>query len=165
VIFGPGDGLFCRFAELLGIMPVLPLARPNARFAPVYVGDVAEALARIAGDPHTAGKTFQLYGPETCTLIEIVRTTRDALGLRRLVVPLPDGLGYLQAWSGEWLPGKPISRDNFHSLKLDSVGTEDGLKALGIAPARIGPLLPRVLGFNPHQRALDRARARHELVP
>jgi NADH dehydrogenase len=63
VIFGPGDGLFCRFAELLGVLPVLPLARPNARFAPVYVGDVSEALARIADDPHTAGKTFQVYGP------------------------------------------------------------------------------------------------------
>jgi NADH dehydrogenase len=84
--------------------------------------------------------------------------TRDALGLRRLIVPLPDGLGYLQAWSGEWLPGKPISRDNFRSLKLDSVGTEDGLKALGIQAARIGPLLPRVLGANPTQASLDRAR-------
>jgi len=162
VIFGRGDGLFCRFADLLGLMPVLPLARPNARFAPVHVGDVAEALARVADDPHAAGKTFQLYGPETCTLIEIVRMTRDTLGLRRLVVPLPDGLGYLQAWSGEWLPGKPISRDNFRSLKLDSVGTEDGLKTLGIAPARIGPLLPRVLGANPHQRSLDLARARRD---
>jgi NADH dehydrogenase len=162
VIFGRGDGLFCRFADLLRMLPVLPLARPNARFAPVHVGDVAEALARVADDPHAAGKTFQLYGPETCTLIEIVRMTRDTLALRRLVVPLPDGLGYLQAWSGEWLPGKPISRDNFRSLKLDSVGTEDGLKALGIAPARIGPLLPRVLGANPHQRSLELARARRD---
>ena len=160
VIFGRGDGLFCRFATLLGMMPlVLPLARANARFAPVFVGDVAEAMARIVDDPHTVGKTFQLYGPDTYTLGELVRMTRDALGRRTAIVPLPDGLGYLQAWAGEWIPGKPISRDNFRSLALDSVGTEDGLQALGVVPARVVPGLPRVLGADPHQASLDRARA------
>ena len=165
VIFGPGDGLFCRFAELLGMMPlVLPLARPNARFAPVHVGDVAEAIARVAGDPHTIGRTFQIYGPDTYTLIELVRMTRDALGRRTAIVPLPDALGYLQAWAGEWLPGKPISRDNFRSLALDSVGTEDGLAALGITPARVVPGLPRILGADAHQAVLDRARTSRQHV-
>jgi NADH dehydrogenase len=140
-------------------MPVLPLARASARFAPVYVGDVAEAICRCVDDPHTSGKTFQLYGPEVMTLGEIVRMTRDALGLKRAIVPLPDGLGYLQAMAGEWLPGKPFSRDNFASLKLDSVGSEDGLKALGIIPARLSTELPRCLGGDWRQVQLDRVRA------
>jgi NADH dehydrogenase len=159
VIFGPGDGLVCRFAQLLRLMPVLPLARANARFAPVYVGDVAEAIARCVDDPHSAGRTYQLYGPEVMTLGEIVRMTRAALGLERAIVPLPDALGYLQAFAGEWLPGKPFSRDNFASLKLDSVGSEDGLKALGITATRLGTELSRCLGGDWRQIQLDRVRA------
>ena len=62
VIFGRGDGLFNRFAQLLRIAPVLPLARANARFAPVHVGDVAEAFARALAHPHTIGHTYELFG-------------------------------------------------------------------------------------------------------
>ena len=160
VIFGPGDGLVSRFAALLRLAPVLPLARPQARLAPVAVQDVVAAIARGVADPETAGRIFELYGPEALTLIAIVRAIRDAMGLHRLILPLPDALGRVQARLGEFIPGKPISRDNFLSLLLDSVGREDGLAALGIRAQPFRAALPALLHDHGRQARYDAARAR-----
>ncbi len=145
VIFGDGDGLFFRFADLLRIAPLLPLARAHAKFAPVFAGDVAEAFARALAHPRTAGQIYELAGPRTIELGELVRWTARLIGKRRVVLPLPDALGYAQALVGEWLPGKPISRDNFRSLKLDSVAREDGLAALGIVATPMEAVMPALL--------------------
>ena len=158
VIFGRGDGLFFRFASLLRIAPVLPIARANARFAPVYVGDVAEAFARALAHPHSIGHTYELFGPRTISLREIVEWTATLTGKRCWVIGLPDALGYLQATVGEWLPGKPISRDNFRSLLLDSVGEKDGLGELGIVAMPMEMIVPAMLGADAHQRRLERFR-------
>lgn len=160
VIFGDGDGLFFRFARLLAVAPVLPLARARARLQPVFVGDVAEAVARVVAHPHTAGHVHELGGPSTITLGELVRRTARMCGLRRLVLPLPDALGWMQAAIGEWLPGKPISRDNFRSLALDSIAREDGLGALGIVATPMDIVMPALLGGRSRARALDRLRRR-----
>lgn len=157
VIFGAGDGLFFRFADLLKIAPVLPLARAHAKFQPVFVGDVAEAIARAIAHPHTAGHVYELGGPRTIELGELVRWTARLTGKRRLVLPLPDALGYVQAAVGEWLPGKPISRDNFRSLKLDSVARDDGLAALGIVATPMEIVMPALLA--PRRPTAGRATA------
>ncbi len=146
VIFGPGDGLFTRFGALLRLAPVLPLACANARFAPVYVGDVVEAFARALRDRHAVGEVYELYGPEVFTLGEIVKLSARQLGLRRLVIPLPDLLGRMQGLAFDFVPGKPFSSDNFRSLQTDSVGGIDGLHRLGIAPTRVAAVLPDILG-------------------
>ena len=146
VIFGPGDGLFFRFASLLRIAPVLPLARAGAMFQPVYVGDVAEAFARALVHPRTAGQVFELGGPRSIALGELVRWTARMMGRRRWVIALPDPLGAVQARVGEWLPGKPISRDNFRSLGTDSIARSDGLGALGIVATPMEVVVPRLLG-------------------
>jgi NADH dehydrogenase len=146
VIFGPGDGLFARFGALLRLAPVLPLACANARFAPVYVGDVAEAFARALRDRHAIGEVYELYGPDVFTLREIVKRSARQLGLRRLVVPLPDVLGRLQGLVCDFVPGKPFSSDNYRSLQTDSVGGIDGLHRLGITPTRVDAVLPDILG-------------------
>jgi NADH dehydrogenase len=161
VIFGPGDGLFYRFANLLRMTPALPLARAGAKFTPVYVGDVAQAFARAIAHPHTAGHTYELFGPRVITLFELVRWTAALIDKRRWILPLPDSLGYLQAAVGEWLPGKPISRDNFRSLKIDSVGTQDGLAALGIVATPMDVIVPPLLQGDDWQRRLDRYRTLH----
>jgi uncharacterized protein YbjT (DUF2867 family) len=161
VIFGPGDGLFFRFASLLRIAPVLPLARANAKFAPVYVGDVVEAFARAIAHPHAAGHVYELFGPRVITLGEIVRWTAEIIGKRRWIIPLPDALGAVQARVGEWLPGKPISRDNFRSLKIDSVGTTDGLAALGIVATPMEIIVPPMLRGDGRQRRYDLFREHH----
>ena len=155
VIFGPGDGLFDRFAGLLRLAPVLPLARAQARFAPVYAGDVVQAFARALEDPASFGQTYELYGPDTLSLADIVRLTARHLGLRRAVVPLPDALGRAQAALFDFVPGKPFSTDNFLSLRRDSVGGIDGLYRLGIERTPIQAIVPRQLGADPRQRRLD----------
>ncbi|MDW8478688.1 MAG: complex I NDUFA9 subunit family protein [Xanthomonadales bacterium] len=158
VIFGRGDGLFFRFARLLRLLPVLPLARPGARFQPVFVGDVAEAFCRALTDRGTVGATYELGGPEVLTLAEIVRYTARELGLRRLVVPLPDWAGRLQGLLFDFVPGKPFSSDNFRSLLLDSVVSEDGLERLGIAKTPISAVMPALLRGLGRQSELDRCR-------
>ena len=152
VIFGDGDGLFFRFASLLRVAPVLPLARAQAKFQPVHVGDVAEAFARALAHPHTHGHVYELAGPRTIELGELVRWTARMIGKHRLVLPLPDTLGFMQATLGEWLPGKPISRDNFRSLKLDSIARDDGLAALGIIATPMESVMPDLLAPFPHRR-------------
>lgn len=159
-IFGPGDGLVTRFDGLLRVAPVVPLPRPRAKMAPVYVGDVAEAIARCVADDASMLHTYELYGPETWALIDIVRAIRDARGRRRAVLPMPDALGRLQAQVAQFAPGKPFTPDNFRSLLTDSVGTVDGLAQLGIHPQRLSTWLPRLLGPSVRQSRLDAARAR-----
>lgn len=155
VIFGPGDGLFGRFASLLKLVPALPLARANAKFAPVYVGDVADAFARALQDAASVGQTYELYGPQTLTLAQIVRYTARHLGLRRAVLPLPDALARIQAAICDFVPGKPFSTDNYLSLKIDSVGGIDGLHRLGITPTAIDAIVPAQLGLCVRQRRYD----------
>ncbi|MEW5833799.1 MAG: complex I NDUFA9 subunit family protein [Pseudomonadota bacterium] len=159
VIFGDGDGLVGRFAKILKMTPVLPLARAQSKMAPTWVGDVVEAIARcVADDGQSSGQVFELAGPEVLTLGAIVGAIRDAAGLRTRILPLPDALGRLQAQFAELLPGKPFSRDNFLSLRTDSVAKTAGYAALGIVPQPFTPWLPRLVGGLPRQRRLDAAR-------
>jgi uncharacterized protein YbjT (DUF2867 family) len=161
-VFGPGDGLVSRFAGLLRLTPVLPLPRPQAKMAPVYVGDVVEAFARSIANPQLSlGRRFQLFGPDTLTLIDIVRMIRDAAGLHRGVIGMSDALGVIQAMLAGLLPGKPFTLDNFRSLLTDSIGSDSGLAALGIHPHALTPMLPHLLQRPEHQRRLDHARAEH----
>jgi NADH dehydrogenase len=146
VIFGPGDDFVNRFAGLLRMIPAgLPLARPGARFAPVWVEDVIAALLRTLDDDATAGEIYQLCGPDRYTLREIVCLIRDELGLRRAVIGLPDWASRLQAAVCDFVPGKPFSTDNYRSLALDSVCSVNGLARLGIHPQSLTAMLPRYL--------------------
>jgi NADH dehydrogenase len=158
VIFGPGDGLFSRFKFLLSFSPVLPLARAGAKFAPVYVGDVVAAMAQTLDDPSAHQQTYELYGPEVMTLAEIVRYTARGMHLKRLVIPLPDVLGRLQALAMDFVPGKPFSTDNFLSLKTDSVGGIDGLYRLKIDKTPVAAVIPQILFPLGKQSRLDRYR-------
>jgi NADH dehydrogenase len=162
VVFGEGDGFVFRFLKLLKMAPVLPLAQPHAKFAPVYVGDVAGAIRHCLTDRASIGRIYELYGTDTLELAELVRMIRDAAGLRRAVLPLPATLGHLQAMVAELIPGKPFSRDNFNSLGIDSVGSRDGLAELGITPRRFAAMLPVLLGSHDRTRRLDAARLTQE---
>jgi uncharacterized protein YbjT (DUF2867 family) len=145
VIAGPGDGLFCRFDKLLRLAPALPIGRADAKFQPVWVGDVAEAFARALDQSACIGESYDLVGPDVMTLAQIVRLAAKARGRHRVVIALPKALGKLQADVGELLPGKPISRDNWRSLQLDSVSFNDGLRKLGIPPTAVASKLDEIL--------------------
>jgi NADH dehydrogenase len=159
VVFGPDDSFINRFASLLRRLPVLPLPCPNARFAPVFVDDVALAFATALTDSRTHGATYELCGPEIYSLEELVRLLRGWLNLHRLIIPLPDALGHLQAWVGEYLlPGKPLSLDNFASLGVASVCSTDGVRALGIEPLALSTIVPTYLGSGGYAQRLARLR-------
>ncbi|GAB6042928.1 complex I NDUFA9 subunit family protein [Endothiovibrio diazotrophicus] len=160
VIFGPEDSFFNRFAALMRLLPgPFPLACPNARFAPVYVGDVAEAFARALDDSATFGKRYELCGPQEYTLWELIDYTSDQLELCRPVLPLPDVAARLQAMVMEFVPGKPFSLDNYGSLQTPSVCKENGLAALGIEPTPLDAVVPRYLAGRGERNA-DNSRRR-----
>lgn len=161
VIFGPGDGLFERFASLLGLLPALPLARADARFAPVYIGDVAEAIALALERDALVGEVLELGGPRVMTLGEIVKYTAQQIDATRLVVPLPNVFARMQAFAMDFVPGKPFSTDNYLSLAIDSIPHHDGFAKLGIKPTPVEAVVPEYLGRS-KQRTLDRYRSRRE---
>lgn len=145
VVFGPRDGFLNRFARLLRWSPgVFPLACPHARFQPVYVDDVARALVQAIGEHRTFGQTYSLCGPRIYTLREIVEYVARLAAVRTRVVGLHPTLARLQARVAEFLPGKPFSRDNLESLKLDSVceGASDLTDFFGIRPMPLEDVAP-----------------------
>ncbi len=158
VIFGPDDSFMNKFAQLLKLSPVLPLARPNARFAPVYVGDVAEAFSKSIDDASTHGKTYQLCGPRVYSLRELVTYVRDQLGLRRSIVGLPDPVARMQARVFDFVPGKPLSTDNLRSLMVHSICDSDGLGELGIDAESLEAIAPSYLGGSRRAATYDRLR-------
>ena len=137
IIFGPDDNFLNQFANLLKRAPVLPLACPNARFAPVFVDDVVAAFEKALEDDATIGQSYELCGPRVYTFKELVEDTARMLGLKRLVVGLPDSLARLQAKIFGMLPVKIFTMDNYLSLQIDSVCDCNGLEALGIPPSSV----------------------------
>ncbi len=122
VIFGEDDSFFNRFAGLLKLMPLaFPLACADAKFSPVYVKDVARCFVESINKPQTHDQRYDLCGPQTYTLKELVSYTSQQLGLRRWIIPLPDFIAQVQALVLEFFPGKPFSIDNYYSLQIDSV--------------------------------------------
>lgn len=156
VIFGLGDSLTNRFAGLLRLSHgFLPLARPHARFAPLWVCDVVEAFVRTLHDRRTIGKCYELCGPDVMTLADLVRATAAAANLPAHLIPLPDFLARMQAFVMDFVPGKPFSTDNYKSLTIDSVCKQDGCASLGIRPAHMQAVIAGYLGDHSLQRQLD----------
>lgn len=147
VIFGQGDGCYSRFATLLALSPlVFPLACAHARLQPVYVEDVARAMAGSLRDRGAAGQRYDLVGPRVYTLQEMVEYTAELCGLRRRVIALSDSASRLQARLMEFVPGRPFSTDNLLSLSVDSVSDDNALPRLGIDPTSVESVVPRYVG-------------------
>lgn len=146
VIFGRGDSFLNLFAQLLGVVPVVALASPDARFQPIWVDDVARAFVDCILNDETEGKSYDLCGPNVYTLRELVKYVGEITGNRRPVLGLNDRLSYLQAMVMEWLPGPVLSRDNYYSMKQDSVCACPFPPVLGFEPTAIEAVVPRYLG-------------------
>ena len=140
VIFGPEDRFLNLFAQLAALLPVLALASPDARFQPVYVGDVVKAMLASLESVEADGKRYDLCGPHECTLRELMVFVCAVTGRQRLIVGLPDSLAYLQAWALEMLPGKLLTRDNLLSMRVPSVC--DCAFPFGIQPAALEAVAP-----------------------
>ncbi len=126
IIFGHDDSFFNRFASILKITPlVFPLACASARFAPVYVSDLARCFVECIDNPETYDQRYDLCGPEIFTLKELVSYTSQQLGRKHWIISLPDIISQIMAIITEFVPGKPFSIDNFQSLQKDSICADD----------------------------------------
>ncbi len=150
LIVGAGDASLNRFADLLDALPgpFLPLACAESRFAPVWVGDVVEAMVRALDDRRSHGQRYPLCGPEQFTLRELVEKVAAWRGSRKTVVGLPGWAARLQAL----VLGLPIvpaalrfTKDNLRSLSVPSVSSVDGFAPFGIRPQRLEVVAPAYL--------------------
>ena len=153
-MFGPGDALFSTLAELIKLLPVLPLiGSGDTRLQPVFVEDVAEAVARILTDPRTVGRTYELAGPGVYTLRELVMMTLHLLSKRRLLIPVPFAVAEIQARLFELLPNPPLTTGQVDLLKADNLAsrTLPGLRELKIQPKTVEEVVPTYIGTRaPH---------------
>jgi uncharacterized protein YbjT (DUF2867 family) len=133
IVFGREDQFINRFAGLIRMLPVVPVIGGDTKFQPVFVGDVAKAVAAaLAGK---GGETLELGGPEILTMLELNRWIAHAIGRDPVFASVPDFAAELLAKTTGWLPGAPITVDQFKMLGSDNVVTgKDGLTALGIVP-------------------------------
>jgi uncharacterized protein YbjT (DUF2867 family) len=137
VVFGREDHFINKFATMARLLPVLPVLRPAAKFQPVYVADVGHAIAAAALHPDShGGKTCELGGPQVMTMREIYEWVEEATGYRRALVDVPDAAGAMLAQLAGWLPGAPITWDQWLMLQSDNVAAPGapGLEAFGISP-------------------------------
>lgn len=160
VIFGRGDHFLNLFAKLVKFVPVIFLAKPAARFQPIWVEDVAQAFVNSLANVDTFGHSYNLCGPKVYSLRELVRLVADTLGIKCRIVGLSDRLSYLQAYVMEFLPVKLMTRDNLRSMQVDSVCNEGFPPVLGITPTAIEAVLPDYLTRRSVRDTYNRYRGR-----
>lgn len=139
IVFGPEDGFTNRLAALARL-PIVPVLAPGTRFQPVYVGDLARAVAMAALEPSVhAGKTYEIGGPETLTMMELSRTLARLAGQAPDFVALPPIAGTALSKLG-FLPGAPLTKDQWKMLQRDNVAApgSPGLTDFGIEPTPLG---------------------------
>jgi uncharacterized protein YbjT (DUF2867 family) len=148
IVFGAQDKFFNRFATLASFSPVLPLiGGGKTRFQPVWVGDVAQAIANAIADDSTRGRTFELGGPSVHSFEELMQLMLKTIRHERTLLPIPFGIAELAAkWTG-WLPGAPLTADQVEQLRHDNVVQSGAatLKDLGIEATSMEQILPTYL--------------------
>ena len=156
ILFGPDDAFIALFAGLISTLPVVPVFGPEARLAPVFVDDVAQAATIALADPGAhGGKTYELVGPEVITMLEFNQRIAQATQRHPLLLPLPDFVSGLIAGLTGWLPLAPITPSQWTLLKAGNVasGTLPGLAELGVRARPLGLFLDRwLVRFREHGR-------------
>jgi NADH dehydrogenase len=148
LVFGAGDGFFNRFAKMALFAPGLPvIAGGMNRVQPVYVGDVAEAVVVALADDTTAGKIYELGGPDVMTFREVMAYIIQHIDRRRMLIPMPYWVMVLIATMMSPLPNAPVTRDQLKQLKHDNVVGAGalGLADLGIAAKPVDLIVPEFL--------------------
>jgi uncharacterized protein YbjT (DUF2867 family) len=164
LLFAADDAFVTMFARLIAALPALPVFGPQAKLQPVFVDDAAAAVVKAIHEPEIyGGKTYELAGPEVLTMMELHERIAAAQGRRRAFFALPDFVSGAFATATGWLPGAPLSADQWALLKAGNVasGKLPGLKAFGIAPRPLGLFLDRwMVRFRKHGRFGTKAAAR-----
>jgi len=145
IVFGPEDDFFNRFAGLARVLPFLPLiGGGGTRFQPVYVADVAAAVAACLDRPETKGQTYELGGPNVYSFKELMQLLLKETDRRRPLVSVPWSLASFKAGLLGLLPKPPLTRDQVALLRQDNVVAQgsQGLQTLGIEPTSVEIVLP-----------------------
>lgn len=158
IVFGQEDDFFNRFASMARFAPALPLiGGGTTRFQPVYVGDVAEAIALGVEGKLAGGKVYELGGPQTPTFRECLEIMLKEIGRKKMLVSLPWFVASAMGKVMGWLPGAPITSDQVKMLRNDNVVSEEAIKqkrtleGMGIAPTPMSAILPSYLvQYRPH---------------
>ena len=158
IIFGPEDGFFNKFAAMSAMTPALPLiGGGHTLFQPVYVHDVAEAVAQSVDGQLTAGSVYELGGPEVLSFKECLEVMLAIINRQRLLVPLPFPVASVMGKLLQILPSPMLTADQVQLLKSDNVVSEDAIKAgrtlegLNIEASTLAAILPTYLGmFSEH---------------
>ncbi len=155
LIFGAEDHFLNRFARMVELLPVVPVVRPTVKFQPIWAGDVGRAVAVAALDPKLAGgKLYELAGPEVISMEQLIAWLAQETGRRRMLAPIPDEIAAVMARTFGWLPGAPITHDQWLMLQRDNVAMgKPGCEALGITPTPLAAQAPRwLVRFRPKGR-------------
>jgi NADH dehydrogenase len=135
VLFGREDNFINRFAGLARLAPVLPVISGGTRFQPVYAADAGRAVADSALYPQRhGGRTYELGGPQVLTMRELMEWVCETTGRGRALIDVPDPAARLLARATGWLPGAPITWDQWLMLRRDNVVSPGavGLEAFGL---------------------------------
>ncbi len=160
IIFGRGDSFINLFATLIKYLPVVLLAKPNAKFQPIWVEDVASCFVKAIDNRTTYGQNYELAGPKVYTFRALVQVVMNTLKIQRPVIGLSDALSYMQAFAMELLPIKLMSRDNVRSMAVDSVSQQAASVILGTEPAALEAVIPEYLVDRTQRGAYDHFRSR-----
>jgi uncharacterized protein YbjT (DUF2867 family) len=153
IMFGQGDGFFNRFARMATLAPVLPLiGGGKTRFQPVFVGDVAAAVAHAVVDAEAEGRTYELGGPGVYTFKALMQLTLREIGRRALLLPIPFGAASVIGFGGDLIGAfapfaPPLTSDQVELMRSDNVAADGapGLAELGLQPTALEAILPSYL--------------------
>lgn len=145
IMFGEDGDFINMMGRMIALFPALPVFAPDAKLQPVFVDDVTEAVIAVLEQPALAGRTYELAGPETLTMLQFNERVAAAQDRKRGFLPLPDFLGRAIASATGWLPGAPINADQYAMLAQGNVtsGTQPGFAELGLTPRPLGLFLDR----------------------
>ena len=142
IIFGRGDNFFNLFATVVKWMPMVLLAKPDTKFQPIWVEDVANCFVNAVENTATYGKTYELGGPQVYTFKALVQKIMNVLNIQRPIIGLGDRLSFMQGFFMELLPVQLMSRDNVRSLRVDSVTAHALAPELGVSLMPLEAVVP-----------------------
>lgn len=146
VIFGAGDGLFNRFAQIASL-PIVPVFSGDTKFQPVYVGDVVKVIVKALSDKNMQGETYELGGADTYSLREMMKLAAQEAMQKPFFIDVPGFIAPMKAFCFGLLPNPVITLDQLRMLQMDNVVSQEaqGLSDLGIAPTLLESILPAYL--------------------
>lgn len=145
IIFGPEDNFINRYLSMMRLLPVVPMPCADARFSPVYINDVVHCVMVAMRNDETIGKRYALCGPRSYDFKELLQYAGKVAGRSRPIIGLGDGMSRIMGRLLGLLPNKPMTYDNYLTLRIDSVCKESFPKVFGIVPKSLESILPRYL--------------------